>query len=100
MAAALVLLALSVGWQTQPAQGRTAFSVTLDGDVEIISMDAGDVPALIVGEPPVRGPLMLASAQDVTVDDTGHDVEVVVPDPDLPSQRTAPMMMVPLDTAP
>src|SRR5262245_54111645 len=76
--AAAVLLAVA-WWQPGEQEPDVAtLPVASADDIEIISMDAADIPALVVGEPPVRGPLLLASAADVTVDDTGHDVEVVI----------------------
>jgi hypothetical protein len=74
LAAAAVVLALLPGQPVEPLH------VVSEDDIEIISMDGGDVRALVVGQPPVHGPFVLASAGDITVEDTGHDVEVVVPE--------------------
>jgi hypothetical protein len=42
--------------------------VTDADDVNVISMDAADTAALVVGEPPVLGELVLASDGEVQVD--------------------------------
>jgi hypothetical protein len=96
--AAAVLVGVFLGQQYWPRPPGPVLPVATGDDVEIISMDAGDVGALVVGDPPVQGPLELASAEDVTVDDTGHDVEVIIHEPDQPG-APPPMMMVPLDGA-
>jgi hypothetical protein len=44
-------------------------------DVQILSIEGDEVGALVVGEPPVQGPLTLASAEDMTVDESGSDVQ-------------------------
>jgi anti-sigma factor RsiW len=51
-------------------------------DVEIISIDAADVQALVVGQPPLHEPLVLAESADI-------DVEHIEPDHDgsVPSVR-------------
>jgi hypothetical protein len=45
-----------------------------DDDVEIVSMDAADIGSLVVGEPPMRGPFVLAAPGDVIL-------ESIAPDP-------------------
>ena len=66
-----VLLVRS-GWMTaprppsQPAE-EEAYPVAEASDVTIISMDARDVAALVVGEPPVAGELIFAQPADVRV---------------------------------
>ena len=70
--------------------------VASDADVEIISMDASDTRALVVGRPPHSGPLVLATAEEVAIDDTGHDVEVRIPDDWKVGQPAAPMIIMPL----
>jgi hypothetical protein len=44
-----------------------------DEDVEIISMDAVDIGALVVGEPPIRGPFVLAAPGDVVLENIAPD---------------------------
>lgn len=66
-----VLLVRS-GWMTvprpqaQPVE-EEAYPVAEAEDVTIISMDARDVAALVVGEPPVAGELIFAQPADVRV---------------------------------
>jgi hypothetical protein len=99
--AAAVLVGILVGrnfWPVSPRPSGPVLPVATSEDVDIVSMDAGDAGALVVGDLPVQGPLELASAEDVTVDDTGHDVEVIIRDPDRPGSPP-PMIMVPLDGA-
>jgi len=76
---------------------RGPFPFMTDDDVEIISMDAGDVPALVVGEPPRKGVLVMASADDVTVHESGEDVEVHMPDAKDQGSPAWPLVLVPAD---
>jgi len=46
----------------------TPFPVVSEKDVEILSMDAADADALVVGELPMRGPVVLAGPGDVVLD--------------------------------
>lgn len=93
-AAAALLLALLPGRPpaNRPPTAPPALPVVSSDDVDIISMDGRDRDFLVVGDPPVRGPLTLASAQDVTVDSTGRDVEVVLPEGNGPGPA-APMLV-------
>jgi hypothetical protein len=93
LAAAAVLLALLPGQPVEPLH------VASDDDIDIISMDGGDVRALVVGQPPMHGAFVLASAGDITVDDTGHDVEVVVPE-EQAGGHNGPMIVRPQDSPP
>jgi hypothetical protein len=74
LAAASVLLGLGLtrSWWTAnvppPAPlAEEPFPVAEAKDVTIISMDARDVAALVVGEPPVWGDLEFARAEDIHV---------------------------------
>jgi anti-sigma factor RsiW len=103
--AAVLLVALSLtGLFTprRPPPPVVPLPVASTGDVEILSMDGGDLGALVVGEPPVKGPLTLASADEVTVDNSGHDVQIVRPTPEHhPSgpqrHEHQPMLIMPTD---
>jgi anti-sigma-K factor RskA len=97
--AAAVLVGAFLGQHFWPKPAGPPLPVATSDDVDIVSMDAGDVGALVIGDPPVQGPLELASAEDVSVDDTGQDVEVIIREPDQPGSPPPPMMMVPLDGA-
>jgi hypothetical protein len=72
--------------------------VATTDDVEIISINAADVSALVVGRPPVTGPLVLASAGDVTIHDAGNDVELIRPEEN-PEGPSAPWIWAPRDPA-
>jgi hypothetical protein len=104
--AAALLLAVAL---SNPFRPRTAapavqpLPVATSTDVEILSIEGDDVGALVVGEPPVQGSMTLASSNDVTVDHTGRDVQIVRPTPEhyRPAGRrhedSPPMFMVPTD---
>jgi hypothetical protein len=96
-AATLLLVVLYGQAPETPKDPLTPWPVVASDDVEIESIDGGDLRALVVGEPPVNGPLVLASAEDVTIDDTGHDVEVVMPGLGSSGKANVPMFMAPLD---
>jgi hypothetical protein len=93
-AAALVLLCFGLDWL--PGE---PFPVTSPDDVDIISMEGNDNGALVVGEPPVPGPLVLAAPGEVTVERVEADADGVVPrvlaEPD---RQDPPMMIAPLAT--
>ncbi len=92
--AAAALLAL-VLYRSPPSGGPAPaglMPVVAPDDVDIISMDGRDRDALVVGDPPVRGTLTLASAQDVTLNDAGRDVELLIPEGTVPDQA-APMLV-------
>ncbi len=69
-----ILLARSWWTETPPAQpqplpqvAEEAFPVAEADEVTIISMDARDIAALVVGEPPVAGDLEFVRADDIRV---------------------------------
>ncbi|HWG47420.1 MAG TPA: hypothetical protein VN688_31945 [Gemmataceae bacterium] len=73
-AAALVAVLLARSWwtgqsstQPQPQLAEEVFPVVEADDVTIISMDARDVAALVVGEPPISGDLEFVQAADIRV---------------------------------
>jgi anti-sigma-K factor RskA len=81
--AAVVALALALNkWSPgdttpTPTPEEEAWQVATDDDVHIISMDDADRAALVVGAPPVEGPLTLAEPDEVKVnwakpDEEGH----------------------------
>jgi anti-sigma factor RsiW len=70
------------------------------GDVEIISIAADDVNAVLVGDPPLKEEaLVLASSGDVTVRSVAPDVDGVVPDMSGMTGQASPMIVVPLPAA-
>lgn len=62
---------------------REAFAepiaVAARGDVDILSVAGDDVPALVVGDPPLRDPLVLARANDITVENVEPDADGKLP---------------------
>ncbi|MGH7172728.1 MAG: hypothetical protein ACRELF_07330 [Gemmataceae bacterium] len=70
-AAILALLLTRSLWRTSvpaPApRAEEAFPVVEADDVIIVSMDARDVAALVVGEPPISGELAFARPEDIRV---------------------------------
>jgi anti-sigma-K factor RskA len=97
-AAAVVVLALALGQHFTPR--KPPLPVVTADDVQILSIEGDDVGALVVGEPPVQGPLTLASADDVTVDKSGSDVEVPKPVEHVADKHQPPpppMIMFPTD---
>jgi hypothetical protein len=55
------------------AQVTHVWRVVGDEDVEIFSMDAADIGLLVVGEPPMRGPFVLAAPGDVVLEHLAPD---------------------------
>jgi hypothetical protein len=86
--------AVALAFFTPPPPEPQPWPVASADDVDIVSLDFGDYGALVVGVPPLRGPIQLASAEDVVVAETGHDVEVVRPDEGQPGAK---WMVVPSD---
>jgi hypothetical protein len=91
---ACVLLARSL-WAPVPpaASDDEPFPVLSTGEVTIISMDARDTDALVVGHPPVADPFEFATPADVTV----VKVQPYEPDGPLPELRggEVPMLVAP-----
>jgi hypothetical protein len=101
--AASILLALFLNLPrppdgNQPAPPPRPFPVASAEDVEIISINAADLSALVVGEPPVTRPLVLAAAGDVTIHAAGDDVEIIRPEEN-PEGPSAPWIWAPRDPA-
>jgi anti-sigma factor RsiW len=69
--------------------------VTTSAAVEIISMDAADASLLVIGQPPVNEPLVLAAAGEIQLDKLEPDEDGMVPlFADAPGPD-APMIVVP-----
>lgn len=89
--AAGLVFALVHGFRPEiPTDGGEAMPVVAHHEVEIISIDDADTVALVVGEPPVRGPIVLASAGEVTL-------ETPIPDLRMEDAPNPPMLWVPVD---
>lgn len=103
--AAAVLLALGLTmYQFRPARPHQTdldtgelFEVVAAGDVEIISMEDADSSALVVGVPPVSGPMVVASAGDILLQQGDHNMATISGAEDDPS---APMILAPRGTMP
>lgn len=74
------------------------YPVSTSEEVEIISLDATDANTLVVGNPPVSEPLVLASPGDVTLKRVDPDVDGMVPRVRMPPDGPdAPMIVAPLE---
>src|SRR5262245_262593 len=64
-----------------PAPGDRAepFPVASAEDVDIVSMNPDDAGTLVVGEPPLRDPLDLATGEEVVIHSVQPDVDGMVP---------------------
>ena len=69
-------------------------------DVEIVSLHAADRATLVVGVPPVTGPLVLASVGDVELEGVEPDTDGMVPSIHMDERSLTPMIVAPLETAP
>jgi hypothetical protein len=67
--------------------------VASDADVHIVSMDGDDVDALVTGEPPLSGPLVLASPGEVTLTQV-KEGDAGTPPVRMEDGPTAPMIWV------
>jgi len=102
-AAAVALTVWSLGWPNQSLEeasaeqnGEEPFAVLADDDVEIMSIHADDTSALVVGEPPVPEPVILAAADDISLHNIEPDADGMVPgmvqgEPSGPSMIVAPL---------
>lgn len=80
-------------------QDDEPFAVVSPEDVEIISMDGDDVGALVVGAPPVRYPLVLVSAGDVTLESNEARVDDMYRIVGMGDGSKVPMILAPLADA-
>lgn len=97
--AAAVAVSARLAWPTASLNlvpAWTPYPVVSADDVEVLSMDAADVDALVVGAPPVRGPIVLVSAEDISLEDMGPDEQGRLPDVRMPEGSGVPMAMPPL----
>jgi hypothetical protein len=77
------------------------FPVASAEDVDIISVEAADAGTLVIGEPPLKEPLVWASAGDVTLERVEPDWDGMVPEVRMPSEGPDPPMIVaPLEGGP
>jgi hypothetical protein len=73
--------------------------VASDDDVEIISIDAGDMHFLAVGLLPLRGPFVLAAPGDVALEKIEQDTDGMIPTVSMNDSPGAPMIVAPLALA-
>ena len=81
-----------------PKAGEPLDVVSPD-DVEIVSLRAADRVTLVVGVPPVQGPLVLASVGDVEVQGVEPAADGMLPSIHMDERSTTPMIAAPLDPA-
>jgi anti-sigma factor RsiW len=80
-------------------QAARALPVVSDQDVEIISMEAGDLRCLVVGEPPLHRAIVLATMTDVLIEKVEQDTDGMMPKNMNEPTPWAPMIVVPLQVA-
>lgn len=104
-AAAVLLLAMPGDRALKPAPGPATAHAVLPipvasaEEVEIVSIEAADLWALVVGHPPLRGPLVLAVAGDVELHHAeSGDAGWVPAMPD--GEGDTPMIVMPMRTGP
>jgi anti-sigma factor RsiW len=77
--AACLALAFYLAPSDGPPPVADELVVASASDVEIISMDAGDVSALVVGRPPLHEPLVLAESADIHIESIEPDHDGSMP---------------------
>jgi anti-sigma factor RsiW len=110
MATAAAVLWIAFAWRSPIPEAPRSGPGDEDGweplvlasraDVEIHSVAADDVPALLVGEAPLQEALVLARAGDVAVKSVEPDVDGMVPDMSGMGGQASPMIVVPLGSPP
>ncbi|HLN30847.1 MAG TPA: hypothetical protein VK395_24115 [Gemmataceae bacterium] len=70
------------------------FAVTSDEDVEIVSVQAADRISLVVGEPPVHGPIEFVAPGDVELQNVQPDTDGMVPELQKGGADSTPPMIV------
>jgi hypothetical protein len=105
-AALLVVLLLNQGTPHTPQhehdgeESEAPFVLATDDDVHIESLHDDDVPALLVGQPPLPEPLTLAASEDIKLIDLQPDDDGRLPDMRWFKSGPAPMIIAPLEPAP
>jgi hypothetical protein len=105
IAAALAAAVLLLVWREVPEPADNPASaeplaVVSPDDVEIVSLRAADRVTLVVGVPPVTGPLVLASPGDVELQRVEPDADGMIPDIQLDEKSDTAMIVAPRSTAP
>jgi hypothetical protein len=108
LGATAATLAISIGLTRTPPEGspptapevaRQTLPFATEDDVEIISMEADDAKVLVVGDPPHRGAIVMASAKDVTVHQSAPGLEVIMPDQKDQGSPAWPLVLVTTDAS-
>ena len=99
-AAAAVLLAFLLWHPSQPPRSPQPevdepLAVATAEDVDIISLDDADCGVLVVGQPPLAGPMVLGGRGDMTVISIKPDSDGMVPQVTFENVET-PMIVAPL----
>lgn len=76
-------------------RAETEYAVVEPDDVEVVSMDASDTEAIVVGAPPVPGPFVLAAHDDITLDHLEAHADGMMPDFYV-TEEGSPMLVVPM----
>jgi hypothetical protein len=109
-AAAMLFVTLSLYRPTGPAPtlppavaALHVLRVAGDEDVEIVSMDAVDIGQLVVGEPPIRGAVVLAAPGDVVLENIAPDpvdgMKPIAGGMNTNANLDGPMILAPLGVA-
>jgi anti-sigma factor RsiW len=99
--AAAALLAVTLLRPTTPPgppvglPEEDAWAVATDDDVEIVGIQDGDTNRLVVGRPPLTGPIVLVSTNDVVFDKVVEDTDGMMPQMPPPG-ASVPMIVAPL----
>jgi anti-sigma factor RsiW len=100
LAAALLLVffGLHRDRSTMDPGAAEPLAVVSPEDVEIVSLHAADRATLVIGVPPVNGPLVLVSAGDVEFERVEPDADGMVPYIQM-DEGASPLVLAPLDAA-
>jgi anti-sigma factor RsiW len=72
-----------------------AWAVASDDDIEIVGIQDSDTDRLVVGRPPLTGPIVLASVSDVVFDKVAPDTDGMMPQMPPPG-ASVPMIVAPI----
>lgn len=103
-AAGVIWIFLGLGGRDNPPgpfeqeENEQPFPVASAEDVDIISVQAADARSLVVGEPPLAGPLVLGAPGDVKMRNIEPDVDGMVPKVRMTTEEgpAPPMIVAPL----
>ena len=100
-AAAVIVLTVALGrWHTPPGDAPEVvevFPVASNEDVEIVSVDAAGIAAVLVGELPFREPIVLMEPGDIALRSVERPRQGTFPEMRLqPDADAAPMILGPV----